>query len=225
MSHAVPWSFSKLKTYENCAARYRYKYVDKLPDSPPGPAAQRGIDKHNEIEQYIKGYQSWEVPPGPEALYPTLDKMRFALDGWRAAEFKVGYDSEWYAAGYKSPNTWVRGVLDAVWHDRKTDVIEIYEWKTGKPSDEHAEQRQLYAMFGLLWWKGVPEVSVTTVYLDETGPNKRLKMKDTALPRLQEEWNKRVVRMEKDEHFAPNPSWKCRWCSYSRDNGGPCKVA
>ncbi len=223
-THAIPWSFSKLKTYENCAARYKFKYIDKLPDSPPGPAAQRGLDKHGEIEKYIQGYGSWELPPGPESIHGVLDKLRASNDGWRAAEFKVGYDNEWNAVGYKVAATWVRGVLDAVWHDKKTDEIEVYEWKTGKPSDEHAEQRQLYAMFSLQWWK-VEQTSVTTVYLDETAPNQRLKMKATALPRRQEEWNNRIIRLERDEHFAPNPGWKCRWCAYSRNAGGPCRVA
>jgi hypothetical protein len=223
-NNAVPWSFSKLKTYEDCAARYLYKYIEKLPDSPPGPAAQRGIDKHNEIEKFIKGYGSWEIPPGPESIHGALDRMRASNDGARYAEMKVGYDEEWYPVGYKMENTWARGVLDAVWHEAKSNVVDVYEWKTGKPSEFHAEQRQLYGIFALKWWN-VPEVTVTTVYLDETAPNKRVRMKDTALPRLQGEWNARVVRLKEEKTFAPNPGQGCRWCVYSRYKGGPCKVA
>jgi hypothetical protein len=222
--HAIPWSFSKLKTYEDCAARYLYKYIEKRADSPPGPAAQRGIDKHNEIERYIKGYGSHEVPPGPESIHGALDEMRASNGGNRFAEMKVGYDSEWYPVGYKMDTTWARGVLDAVWQRTTADVVDVYEWKTGKPSDFHADQRQLYGIFALKWWSA-PEVTVTTVYLDNTAPNKRVRMKDTALPRLTDEWSRRVYHLQNEEIFAPNPGQGCRWCAYSRYKGGPCKVA
>jgi len=222
-SHVVPWSYSKVKLYESCAARYRYRYIEKLPSAPPGPAAQRGIDAHAEIEKYIKGYGSWEVPPGPEYLYPVLDKMRFKNDGWTATEYKLGFDIEWKARSYLSDTTWGRVVLDAVWLSKDKKTLEIYEWKTGKPRDEYADQRKLYAAAGLAWWE-VEKVTVTTVYLDSTAPNQRLKVARSALPKLHDEWATKVERIEKDETFAPNPTFACRWCDYSRFSGGPCRV-
>lgn len=223
MSHVVPWSYSKIKLYESCAARYRYRYIEKLPSAPPGPAAARGIEAHNQIEQYIKGYGSWDVPPGPEQIYPVLDKMRFRNEGWTGAEHKLGFCKEWKPSGFVADATWGRAVLDAVWQSKNKEVLEIYEWKTGKPRDEYAEQRKLYAAVGLVWWK-VEKLSVTTVYLDNTAPNQRLNVSRSALPKLQDDWNARVELIEKDETFAPNPTFACRWCDYSRYKGGPCRV-
>ena len=223
MSHAIPWSYSKVKSYESCAARYRYRYIDRLPSAPPGPAAQRGIDKHSELEQYVKGYGSWDVPPGPEALYPVLDKMRFRNDGWTGTEFKIGVSRDWKPSGYALEETYDRAILDAVWLNKDKDVLEVYEWKTGKPRDEYADQRKLYAAASLVWW-GLSEVTVSTVYLDGTAPNQRLKVKASALPALQDDWNSRVERIEKDETFSPNPTFACRWCDYSRFRDGPCRV-
>lgn len=222
-SHAIPWSYSKLKLYESCAARYKYKYIDKLPTAPPGPAAQRGINAHAEIEKYIKGYGSWEVPPGPEYLHPVLDKMRFKNDGWTGTEFKLGVSEDWQFCPYSGDVVWGRAVLDAVWVSKNKETVEIYEWKTGKPRDEYADQRKLYSIIGLAWWK-VDEITVTTTYLDNTAPNQRLRVRRSALPKLQDEWSSRVEMMQKEEIFAPNPTFACRWCDFSRMNGGPCKV-
>ena len=43
------WSYSRLADYEKCAALYRFRHIEKLPE-PKGDALTRGINIHTQIE-------------------------------------------------------------------------------------------------------------------------------------------------------------------------------
>ena len=43
------WSYSRWTTYEDCPARARYKFLDRLPD-PSGPGEDRGTALHKAAE-------------------------------------------------------------------------------------------------------------------------------------------------------------------------------
>ena len=48
------WSFSALKTFEQCPYRSYLQKIKKIPE-PQHPAAKRGTDIHNQAEDYVKG--------------------------------------------------------------------------------------------------------------------------------------------------------------------------
>ena len=231
------WSFSQWETYSQCPAKWKYKNVDKLPGSPPGPAAARGLDMHDRCENFINGtideemllagdpdkrFGDKKAAPIKEEYLPVLVQFRDHPNGDRYTEHRLGFDSEWYLSGGLSKTAWCVGVLDAArCHDK---VLHIGEWKSGQPKDTHSEQRKLYALFGLRKWIHVEEVRVTTYYMEGTAPPQRLVVKPTAEEKLRELWGQRAHQMQKDQICAPRPSMGCRWCDYSRDKGGPCKV-
>jgi len=43
------------------------------------------------------------------------------------------------------------------------------------------------------------------------------------LPGLQAWVTEKVMKIENDDIFAPNPSYACRWCHFRKNNGGPCQ--
>jgi hypothetical protein len=229
------WSFSQWETYNACPAKWKFRYIMKLPSSPPGPAAARGIELHDRVEEVILGRL-----PDTELTNPTTTK-RFGgrpparvdptyvevvqafknhPNGDRQTELKITLDKDWYLSGGNL--AWCVSVLDA---SRCEDsVLHIGEWKSGTPKDTHADQRKLYALVGLRRWLGVQEVRVTTYYLEHKDvPAQRLVVKPTAEQKLRDLWEQRIEVMTKDQVHAPRPNEGCRWCDYSKAKGGPCQ--
>lgn len=232
------WSFSQWETYNSCPAKWKYKYVSKLPSVPPGPAAARGLSMHDRCENYITGqidvntllygdptkrFGNKTEAKIQELYLPVLDRFRDHENGDRHAELRLGFDDEWYACGFARTG-WCIGVLDAV-RFTNDGILEIGEWKSGSPKDTHGDQRKIYALFGLRRWNidKLKEVRVTTYYLEHADvPPQRLVVAPTAEEKLKALWKGRVEQMQADQVLAPRPNEGCRWCDYAKSKGGPC---
>jgi hypothetical protein len=214
------WSFSQWESYQQCPARWNYQSRLKLPRTPPGPAAARGLRIHDGVEKYIIN-ESDELPPEVAKRYiPIIEEFKHHENGDRHVEKKLAFDNDWSICSPRDPNASCIGVLDAV-RLCNDNVLHIAEWKSGKPKDTHGDQRKLYATFGLVHWRA-PEVRVTTYYLEDTAPPAQLYVKESALPKLTELWGTRRDLMERDQICAARPGYYCSWCDYSAAKGGPC---
>jgi hypothetical protein len=236
------WSFSQFETYNSCPAKWKFQNVLKLPRSAPGPAAARGLDMHDRAEKYIKGEISLEEcqygdptksfgdkKPAKihEKYIPILDAYRDHPTGDKGCEKKLAFTDGWYLTGSKDPKAACIAVLDAYRfirpHTTVTGVLEIGEWKSGKPKDTHSDQRKLYAMFGYKAFLA-DEVRVTTFYLEDTAPPERLVLKSqSGFDKLAAMWDSRIQTMRGDQICAPKPSFGCNWCDFAKSKGGPCQ--
>lgn len=224
----MTYSFSQWERYNQCPANWKYKVRDRLPTSPAGPAAQRGLEIHATIEAYINGAQPWTLHPAIKPDYVhVFDEFRRWSGGDRWTERKLGMDKEWSWASPEDPEKHVLMVLDVVaFHKPKAGAygkLKIGEWKSGKPKDTHKDQRTIYALGGLTWWQA-DEVEVETHYVEGTADTERLIAKRSALPKLIRIWDDRFKQMEDDKICAPRPGRHCDWCDFSRLKGGPCRV-
>ena len=189
---------------------------------------------HDRCEKFVKGEISeerlvygdktkrygWKGPAViAEKYVPVLTALRDHPNGDRHTELRLGFDNEWYLCGGISPKAWVIGVLDA--SAGKNGSVDIYEWKSGSPKTTHADQRKLYALFGLRRWL-VDEVRVTTFYLEDTSEPERLVVKATAEDKLKKLWQDRVDQMKNDDILAPAPGDHCNYCDYAKSKKGPC---
>jgi hypothetical protein len=222
------WSFSQWEAYNQCPAKWNFQSRMKLPRKPPGPAAARGLQMHDSVEQYIKGAPEEMLHPDIDKRYiPILDAFKNHPNGDRHTEKKLAFDSEWYLCGVTSKYAACVAVLDAVRylkpHYTDKGVLEIGEWKSGRPKDTHGDQRKLYAMFGMRAWLA-DEVRVTTYYLENTAPPQRLVLSSqSGFEKLRDLWADRISTMQRDEICAPRPGIHCRWCDYAKSQGGPCQ--
>lgn len=66
----MAYSHSRLKVFEDCQLRFRYKYIDKIPepDAPKKPALVFGTLMHSALEILYKKLQSSGTYPEPEEL-------------------------------------------------------------------------------------------------------------------------------------------------------------
>lgn len=237
------WSFSQWENYNSCPQRWKFKSIMKLPGSPPGPAAARGLDMHDRAENYIKGEIDLETAvrgdptkrfgdKKPAIIHqkyiPILDNFKNHPNGDRGTERKMAFDSEWSVCAPTSRFASCVAVLDAYRYggamgsvDNAEKVLRIGEWKSGSPKDTHADQRKIYAMFGLRLWLAY-RVEVTTYYLEDTAPPVRLVAKAGDFDKLRAIWQQRIDLMQRDMLCSPRPGQHCFWCDYAKKKGGPC---
>jgi putative RecB family exonuclease len=101
-------SYSSIRAYEECPLRWRYLYVDHLPEAPKGYFSF-GRTVHSVLEELLQPYV---VPAGrrtPEGAHQrTLDE--FPRRGetqrrtpWSIEELLAAYDRHWSNEGYTSP--------------------------------------------------------------------------------------------------------------------------
>ena len=237
-------SFSQWENYQTCPQKWKFASIMKLPRTPPGPAAARGLHMHDRAEKFIKGeiddVNNWEEglmfgDKKPAVIHPKyipmLRQFRDQPNGERYTEKKMAFDSEWYLCPTSSEHAAFIAVLDAarIGGDRyvrdhpDNGKVFIGEWKSGKPKDTHVDQRKIYAMFGYKTWL-YPHVEVTTYYLEDTAPPQRLVLKsEEGFERLKALWKGRVEEMESNSICAPRPGFYCRWCDFAKNKGGPCQ--
>ena len=237
MTTITSWSWSRLSVYEACPAKAKYKFIDKLPE-PPSPAMERGDDIHKKADAYITGRLD-SLPVELKGYKKDFTRWREAHRAWAAEEPDAllveteqtwAYTSSWGLTRY---NDWT-----GCWLRIKTDLtiqvddydLEIIDFKTGKNRpeqvSEYRQQLKLYDVGALVRFNE-PRLRVRSrlVFLDIPSCEVEGDTVTVAdVDRLKREWEQRADRMTADKKFMPTPSDSaCRWCSFSRSKGGPCK--
>ena len=193
------------------------RYIEKLADEP-GKAALAGTLMHKQIEDYVNGTASAEV------LQPRLHPYIQFFDDIRHAGGKVEVpfhiDRGWRSVAPDSPDVWIRGFIDslAVQGAKAT----LYDWKSGKEYDDHYEQKEIYSLGTAAEYPQVSEVWAYHVYIDHGKNTCRVYSVDEMQP-MRERWHRRFEVLETATEFHPNPNFGCRYCSFSKKVGGPCK--
>lgn len=229
-------SFSRVDTYRTCPLKYRFGYVDKLPQEP-SPHLSWGSSLHAALEVWWD--QKLPTAPPVEVLLQGL------YDGWDDSGFAGmprAQKLEWYAHAQDvlrrhhaaHAATFVPAVATEEWfeldlgddlqvvgsidHVARTASggIGIVDWKTNrkaKPAKHVAGSLQLaiYALAARALWGVDPE----WVALEFVVPGLRVTVPrediDTegALATIRE-----VAGLVRAEAFAPTPTRLCGWCDY-----------
>lgn len=89
------WSYTRLSNFEACPYRAKLEYVDRIKDTAPKPAADRGTHIHQLAEDYVKG----DIPVMPPELkkfeHEFLAMRRHFEQGRVSLEGEWGFDNEW----------------------------------------------------------------------------------------------------------------------------------
>ena len=214
-------SYSGLTMYDNCPSSFQRKYILKeevTREDKGNKARHRGTRLHNEIEAYLRGAEG-TIDPTIAYLQPMLQMMREAE---ATPELKWSFDKLWAPCDFEDKeNGRVRGILDAILYNRHEGVVEVYEWKSGRPYPDHEAQRSLYGMAGLLLYPEATKCLTTTLYPDTKKSNVTT-LERSMLTANQWVWDRRINKTQPPQPYPLRPNWKCRWCDFSFDNGGKC---
>ena len=238
------WSYSRWSLYQQCPARAKYKHIDKLPE-PDGAASARGTAFHFLAEELVSGavYAKPEARNAAEPFrkefnevaLPNFKKDFTTLKRMKAeTEAEWAFTSSWEPAGWFDRGefaAWCRIKVDAVYRDKKRDALVIVDYKTGKiREEEHATQLTLYTLGGIIQTAyaeqlAQPKNIISELWYLDHGKKATQKMEVTQenFDELKKEWGRKTKAMLKDTRFPARPGYYCRYCPYSKAQGGPCK--
>lgn len=210
----MAYSYSAIKAYESCPASYKFSRIDKLP-SPSGPAAERGKMLHAELEEVLKG--------GLDILSPELLHLQpqlLSLKAQRAVpELEFAINRDWNKVEFKDPTAWFRGIIDV--YVPLGSSATLLDWKSGKNRD-YLDQVAVYATVVFAIEPEVVQITPIISFVDLKKEITYSKISRESYPTLRKNLEQRIITIEEDRIFAPNPSVNCRWCPYRKSNGGPC---
>ena len=210
-----PWGFSKLDCFRSCPQKFKFQFLDKLPQ-PSSPALERGSAIHDQAEAYLRGWIS--------ALPMPLNTWQEEFDNLREMncqpEAAWGFDREWQLLpNWLHSATWLRAKSDA--HYIQGDTLIIIDFKTGKYRVPSTEQIELYAICGACVYPHIDKVTAEFWFIDADNTY----AKQYTRPHLEElkrKYEHYVAPIYTEEQWAPAPSMECKWCTYSKSKGGPC---
>ena len=152
MSKKIPaWSYSSIKTYDQCPKKYYHLKVLKDVVEPPTDAIMYGKEFHSAAEYYVR--DDVPLPPQFKFVKGALDSLK-NLNGDKYCEYEFGLTANLDPCGFKDPEVWWRGIADLLIIDG--DEARCVDYKTGK-SAKYADTDQLELM-ALAIFKHFPQV-------------------------------------------------------------------
>ena len=136
---SIVWSFSSLKTFQQCPKKYYHTKIAKDVVEPDTKATLYGKTAHTVAEEYIR--DGTPIPPAFEYMQPTLDILK-AIPGEKLCEVKLGLTKNLKECDFNAPNVWWHGIADLVVINRETGIALSVDYKTSK-SARYADVKQL----------------------------------------------------------------------------------
>jgi hypothetical protein len=142
------WSYSSIKTFDQCPKKYYHLRVVKDVKDEGGDAAIYGTNVHKAAEDHIA--LGAPIPAKYSYIRPVLDVLK-AIPGEKRCEIKLGVrrgETGYEPAGFFDADVWWRGIADLlILDDTKAYVV---DYKTGK-SARYADTKQLDLLAGAVF--------------------------------------------------------------------------
>lgn len=133
------FSFSSLKTFQQCPKKYYHTKVIKDITEPDTKATLYGKQMHTIAEEYIRDGKP--IPPTFSYLEPTL-QMLAAIPGEKYCEVKLGLTRDFKSCDFDAPDVWWHGIADLVIINEEKGLAHSVDYKTSK-SARYADTKQL----------------------------------------------------------------------------------
>ena len=142
------WSYSSIKTFDQCPKKYFHLKVVKDIKDTPGEAAVYGTDFHEAAELRIKN--GTPVPPKFKRYADVVETLA-AFPGEKHTELKLGVKrglTGYEPCGFFDKGVWWRGIVDLLIVNGET--AHMIDYKTGKNA-KYADMKQLDLMAGAIF--------------------------------------------------------------------------
>ncbi|CAB4124824.1 PD-(D/E)XK nuclease superfamily [uncultured Caudovirales phage] len=207
------WSYSKLKNYETCPARYYGVDVSKNFKEEEGEALLYGNTLHKALASAISG----QAPlPKPFTVFqPWVDKLCGFTNGQDVTllvEQQLAITKELGPTEWFGRDAWYRGIADVI--KIVGQVAVVLDWKTGKIVEDSV-QLALMAQCVFAHHPQVEKIRTEFVWLKEDATTRA----DFAREDMVGVWGGLLPRVEMLKHahdtvqFPAKPGNLCRkWC-------------
>ena len=142
------WSYSSIKTFDQCPKKYYHLKVAKDVKDIAGPEADYGTQAHEAAEHYIK--HGTPIPGKFKIMRPVVETLA-KFPGEKHTELKLGVrktDAGYEPTTFFAKDVWWRGIVDLLITNGKT--AHMVDYKTGKNA-KYADMKQLDLMAGAVF--------------------------------------------------------------------------
>ena len=136
---SIVWSYSSLKTFQQCPKKYYHTKVAKDVKEPDTQATLYGKAAHTVAEEHIR--DGVPVPPKFDYMKATLEQLN-SIPGEKLCEVKLGLTKDLEACDFSAKNVWWHGIADLVVINEEKQLAHSVDYKTSK-SARYADVKQL----------------------------------------------------------------------------------
>jgi len=136
----ITWSYSSLKTFEQCPKKYFHLKVVKDVKDEGSEATLYGQELHKAAEDYLK--EGTPIPPKFSYVQDTVDAIK-NIPGEKHCELKLGVrktDTGYEPCGFFDKDVWWRGIGDVI--VVQDELAFSLDYKTSKNA-KYADLKQL----------------------------------------------------------------------------------
>ena len=210
---AAPWSFSRIKAFQQCPKQFYYEKVVKKYPFKMSDAIRYGDEFHKAAEIYIR--DGGELDPRFKYAQGMLDALN-AKKGEKLCEIKMGLTENLEPCSFYDSDVWFRGIADLLILNKEDKLAWVIDYKTGK-SARYADKGQLELM-ALSAFKHYPEVETVRAGLlfvvSEDLIRDRYVLEDETA--LWDKWMNNYDNMQSafdNDVWNPKPNGLCKkWC-------------
>ena len=211
------WSYSSIKTFEQCPKKYYHIKVARDVKDSGSEATIYGQEVHKAAEEYIRDGK--DIPARFNFIAPVLNKLKeFPGDKHCELQLGVAYDgAEYTPTGFLADDVWWRGIADLLIIDGPTAYI--IDYKTGKNA-KYADTKQLDVLAAAVFTH-FPEVKTAKSALMFLVSNDFIKKEHTADMR-KSYFATFAPSLERLEAAEQNNVWNavsgplCRYCPVTK---------
>jgi hypothetical protein len=139
MTQPIVWSFSSLKTFQQCPRKYYHTKILKDVREPDTVATLYGKSAHTVAEEYIR--DGVPVPAQFEYMKDMLDQLN-AIPGEKLCEVMLGLTKDLQPCEFHADDVWWHGIADLVVLDEENGIAHSVDYKTSKNA-RYADVKQL----------------------------------------------------------------------------------
>lgn len=146
----LAWSYSSLKTFDQCPKKYYHLRVLKDVKDADSTATIYGKELHSAAENFIKS--NAPIPPKFSFIAPTLEVLR-NIDGEKHCEIKLGVakrDGKFAPCDFFAKDVWWRGIADLLIINEQKQQAWLVDYKTSKNA-KYADTKQLDLLAGAVF--------------------------------------------------------------------------
>ena len=152
------WSYSSIKTFDQCPKKYYHLRVIKDVKDEDSTATVYGKELHKAAEDFIA--VDAPIPPRFAFLKDTLTALK-KIEGEKHCELKLGVakrDGKFAPCDFFAKDVWWRGIADLLIVNKEKKQAWLVDYKTSKNA-RYADTKQLDLLAGAVFTH-FPEVAI-----------------------------------------------------------------
>jgi CRISPR/Cas system-associated exonuclease Cas4 (RecB family) len=233
----APYSYSKIKTFEDCPRKFKYQYIDKIPiERKPQKHFDRGKMFHLLLEhegdlKSVQKTKDWEEIKEHKLLDSNDIKNIYSIykqfvstkpgkdivtKKMLLKEFPLGLNVDLEVVKYDSPDVVLRGYIDACYITDRDDVCVLVDWKSGKyvPKDQQSYAQLLWYSLGMFSLNPLLEkIVLVFAYVEHKKINTKVVYRKD-IHKYKKALFDKIQKIEEEKEFPKNEGTLCDWCDY-----------